>query len=607
MHYSQLLLGVVALLASQGLPGEAIAVPKAKRNTSTVGEYTLPQDSSDPIARAAALAVTQAGFTYGPPVAGGPYYPSGVLGTAKAAADLAALQEDLTAEEVLTGEDSSLATVGSLAGKYDGLKTLEDYTLIYDGEWTHTLPKGPTPGVLTNFTQDLLFSMERLSTSPYAIRRLNPSSDSLAFEVDNSIVNKVAGKTLRQLFEAGRLFYADYSDQAGLARTSAYAAACDAYFFIDEESGDFLPLAIRTGVGSNLIYTPEDDQDDWLLAKMMYNVNDFWFAQWNHLAGTHEVVQIVWMAAIRTLSAEHPVFALLDRLMFQAFAIQPLAASVLFVPGGAVDEVFAYTGTAAQDYATARYTGSSGAFQANYFLTDLERRGLINSSVGPELSHFPFYEDGSTIYNAIRRFMTSFIASYYHSDAHVRADAELQAWAKEANGAAEAIDFPSKISSTETIIDILTHMAHLASTAHHTVNTNELLSISSTLPFHPPALYSPIPTTKGLGSSSNSSSSVVDFLPPFDKVVTQLTFAGLFARPLLVDTDRSLLHMFDDEDMLARMNGETQAAAAKFKGTMQAFSDEVGARAFDGEGLSQGMPFVWQALDPKVAPYSITT
>lgn len=65
--------------------------------------------------------------------------------------------------------------------------------------------------------------------------------------------------------------------------------------------------------------------------------------------------------------------------------------------------------------------------------------------------------------------------------------------------------------------------------------------------------------------------------------------------------------MFDDPVLLAGLNAETAAAAATFQSSMQQFSDEVGARTFDDEGLSQGMPFVWQALDPNVAPYSITT
>lgn len=195
------------------------------------------------------------------------------------------------------------------------MQTLKDYTKLYDGEWENTLPSGPDPGIETNYTQDLLFSMERLSFSPYAVRRLNPASDSLAFQIADSTATAVSGMTLSQLFQAGRLFYADYRDQGSLTPTDRYSAAVDAYFYIDQSSGDFLPLAIRTNVGANLIYTPEDTKNDWLLAKMMYNVNDFWFAQWNHLAGTHEVVQISYMAAIRTLSEDHLVLGVLNRRM----------------------------------------------------------------------------------------------------------------------------------------------------------------------------------------------------------------------------------------------------------------------------------------------------
>lgn len=117
MYLPRVLLSSLALLAARSVPGDAAAVPKAKRNDSTLVEYTLPQDSTDPLARAAAIAVTQAGFTYGAPPAGGPYYPSGVLGTVRAAADLASLEVDLTAEEVLTAEDSAAATAGNLSGK----------------------------------------------------------------------------------------------------------------------------------------------------------------------------------------------------------------------------------------------------------------------------------------------------------------------------------------------------------------------------------------------------------------------------------------------------------------------------------------------------------
>lgn len=120
-----------------------------------------------------------------------------------------------------------------------------------------------------------------------------------------------------------------------------------------------------------------------------------------------------------------------------------------------------------------------------------------------------------------------------------------------------------------------------------------------TLPFHPTALYQPLPTTKG-------NTSVVAYLPKFAKAARQLYVTGIFARPLLADTNRTLLHMFDDADLLALMNDATRTAAAEFQSTMEAFSEIVSARTFDSNGLSQGMPFVWQALDPNVAPFSVT-
>jgi len=67
------------------------------------------------------------------------------------------------------------------------------------------------------------------------------------------------------------------------------------------------------------------------------------------------------------------------------------------------------------------------------------------------------------------------------------------------------------------------------------------------------------------------------------------------------------MHMFDNSTLLHRMNGQVNAAADEFRSSMKAFSDEVSARTFDADGLSQGMPFVWKDLDPNVAPWGITT
>lgn len=158
--------------------------------------------------------------------------------------------------------------------------------------------------------------MERLSVNPYSTKRLNPASDILQFEIEDAVAINITGTTVAELFQTGSLFYADHRFQATLESTGRYAAACDAYFYIHPTSKKFLPLAIRTNVGSDLVYTPADTSNDWLLAKMAFNLNDFWFSQFYHFAATHMVVEITYEAAYRTLSDVHPVMALLQRCEF---------------------------------------------------------------------------------------------------------------------------------------------------------------------------------------------------------------------------------------------------------------------------------------------------
>ncbi|EPS36284.1 hypothetical protein H072_10175 [Dactylellina haptotyla CBS 200.50] len=562
--------------------------------------FSLPDVAPLSTLRAVGVTTKRATFLYGPGIGGGPTSPTGALGLALIAADSALTDTELAAEAVLSTADRGVATLD--IAKYNNLKTLDDYTKLYDDEWVQsTNPTGVMPGMLTNYTQDLLFSMERLSLNPYSVRRLIPGQDSLPFIVDSSTVQNVAGTSLSSLLSQGRLFYVDHRDQSSLPRTAQFGAACDAYFYISPSSGAFLPLAIRTNYGSNLIYTPADSANDWLLAKMMFNVNDFFHGQFHHLANTHFVAEVAFQAAVRTLSDNHPVYGVFKRLMYGAFGIRPLAVVVLFRQNGSIDNFFAHSGGAAQTYSATLYNnGVAGAVQSNYFETNLRRRGLIGSTVGPALKSFPFYEDALVIHNSIKKFITSFVNSYYSNDATVVGDAELQAWMGEAVTAG-SIDFPSSstMKTRGQLIDLLSHMAHLVSTSHHTVNTNNLITGGGVLPLNPSALYKDIPTAKGV-------TNVADYLIPVGPVLDMIQNQAFFSRPLIAGSNRTLINMFNDAIMLSRMNSATRAANTKFMSEMQAQSQVVKNRKFDAQGLSQGMPFLWQSLDPNVAPWSLT-
>ncbi|KAG6039147.1 hypothetical protein E4U41_003163, partial [Claviceps citrina] len=60
------------------------------------------------------------------------------------------------------------------------------------------------------------------------------------------------------------------------------------------------------------------------------------------------------------------------------------------------------------------------------------------------------------------------------------------------------------------------------------------------------------------------------------------------------------------EGFAASLNPEARAAARAFEEAMGALSADVAARAFDGRGLCRGAPFIWRALDPNVALFSMT-
>ena len=99
--------------------------------------------------------------------------------------------------------------------------------------------------------------MERLSNSPFPIRRLHPQTDSPPLPVDDDTAKKISTMTLEELHATGRLFVVDYSYQARYSVIQdRFTAACTAFFFIHPASNDLLHLAIKTNVESDLIYTP---------------------------------------------------------------------------------------------------------------------------------------------------------------------------------------------------------------------------------------------------------------------------------------------------------------------------------------------------------------
>ena len=194
-----------------------------------------------------------------------------------------------------------------------GLGDLSDFENLYDSQWLYTNPTGVNPGFFSNYTQDLYFSMERLSLNPFPLVRLEPSR-ALPFLVEDAIVTKLSGQTLLQLQQSGRLFLVDYSALAAIpVPPGKYTAACSAYFYLHPSTDEFLPLAIKTNVGADLTYTPLDSTSDWFLAKTLFESNENFYLACYHLGAAHATAEIVHESALRTMADQHPLRGLLDR------------------------------------------------------------------------------------------------------------------------------------------------------------------------------------------------------------------------------------------------------------------------------------------------------
>ncbi|KAG5804546.1 hypothetical protein H9Q74_013686 [Fusarium xylarioides] len=555
--------------------------------------FSLP--SSNNAGRAAAIEKTRQGFQYGKDdtLIGVNPWPAGPLGRKAVKAHYSAFETSEAPVYKHVQEDATQAQA-SLNGTLH-LDLFEDYFKLYDGQWQNSVPDGLTEGVLLNAKSDLSFSMERLSVHPESLRRVRPD-ERVALRVDDRIARKITTKTQRSLQREGRLFIVDHSSLANLTLTKGrYAGACEALFIIHPISQEFLPLAIRPNNGSPLIYTPLDEDNDWTLAKILLNMNDVWHNQWFHMAAAHISSDLIYMSATRSFSDMHPVWGLIRRLGVNSFAYRVGASASLVNPGGDIEKNFAWNGDQAIAYSKQLWQSECAPWQANYLKAKLTRRGLINSEYGPELNSFPYYDDVSAILGALRTFITAYVDAYYPSDDAITADKELLAWFHEAAHAVSMINFPDSISTKSELVAVLTHHAYLISILHGSLNSNSLVHYSAVLPMHPFSLYQPLPKEKGV-------SSLVPFLPDLEASIQQITLVASFNQAQIADTSDSLRFLFNETEFYSRINNEAREAAEVYSATMSKFIQDVKGRKLDGDGHSQGMPFVWNVFDPSTAP-----
>lgn len=336
------------------------------------------------------------------------------------------------------------------------------------------------------------------------------------------------------------------------------------------------------------------------------------------------------MAAIRSLSKQHPIFGMLDRLLYESFGIRLLFNLRLINPGGFAEAVFTYRGFAGGIETHRAYSKGAGDFRASFLETDMKSRGLLvdDAQKGqiPPLPNFAYYEDASVIRDSVDKVMSTFVNLLYPDDAALQEDREVQAWLREANGLAQVHDFSYDNGFTrQDLSQVMTHVAYVAAVKHNVLNTNVPSAATGVLPLFPTSFRKPLPTQKGHPATEEE---LVSYLPDLNVSATSVVVWALFSRPYYATdeskaqeakglmgqnftiTGRTLSSMFQTP-VIAQLEAkkeEMKTSRLQFEKEMGDFSRVVRPRRLD-EGnkagsQSQGMPFAWKALDPELIPFN---
>ncbi|WP_086739168.1 lipoxygenase family protein [Erythrobacter colymbi] len=346
--------------------------------------------------------------------------------------------------------------------------SLDAYRALFD-----TLP---LPGIAWTFQDDALFAALRVQGPNAmliaAVGDTLPANFPLTEAQYGAVVN---GDTLADALAEGRLFMLDYAVLAALEDGSwgglaKYSWQPLALFAVPPGGSSLVPVAIQCGQDPEEwpIFTPSPVADDlwgWEMAKLVVQVADGNYHELvAHLARTHLVIEGVAMATHRHLATVHPVWALLVPHFEGTLFINEAAATSLIASNGPIDHIFAGTIHSTQELAAAARLDFD--FTAKMLPHDLAARGV---GPGSALADFPYRDDGLLVWDAIHAWAKSYIGLYYASDADVRGDTELAAWAACVSGEAKIKGF-GPIDSVKALVDACTMIMFTASAQHAAVN-----------------------------------------------------------------------------------------------------------------------------------------
>jgi arachidonate 15-lipoxygenase len=398
----------------------------------------------------------------------------------------------------------------------------------------------PRPAFVDTWSQDGEFAYQRLGgVNPLSIRRIDVVPASFAITDERLAGLLRAGETLETEARAGRLYLCDYGILEGLPSVTDASGTRSvvpvlALFHVD--TGDprgprLVPLAVQLGLEPrpSAVYTPRDGKA-WTMAKICAQCADASYHEMGlHLLGTHFMEEPFCVAFVRQLAKDHPIYELLLPHFYELLLNNTFGRQALIDKGGAVDELMGGTVETSLRILQRTYEGYPSRGVPPWSFEDWDLPLSLAARGVSEIPDYPYRDDGLLVWNAIERFVASYVKIYYPSDADVLADDEIQAWARDladpAGGHVRGV--AGAVSGTAALVAVLTRIIFACGPLHAAINYSQYDAMAF-IPNMPMALYATPPDdARALGDEALTSL-VMKLLPPPDKAVLQLeTIGGL--------------------------------------------------------------------------------
>jgi len=373
------------------------------------------------------------------------------------------------------------------------------------GQYERTYPLVPTPVSADRWDDDRYFAWQRVAgTSPVTLTWVRPGELRLLQQrlpvTEAHFAAARPGDTLDRAHGEGRLFVVDYAVLDGIDAGVSYGwqkwlTAPIALFALTPDRSTLLPVAIQcasTPGPEAPVFTPAHGMA-WQLAKTTFQVAESnYHGIVEHGAHCHMTMGAIAIAMKRTLAPWHPVRILLEAHVEGTIPID-LATKALFEPGGRTPTLQAVSVRGCTDLVARAWR----AFDWNDQTSEARfaHRGVLDRDVLPV---YPMRDDIAPYGPAIERFVSSYVALYYASDAEIRADVELLDFLAELHRP-DGADIPSinqrrdHLETRAELTRLLRDVVWLAAPYHAVINYS-IYEAMVFAPNMPTAAFAPPPS-----------------------------------------------------------------------------------------------------------------